>query len=416
MKLWGRFNRGVGIILILAVMGVAGYEIWLGVKENKGILSPLADKFHQVNRKSDYKVVGFLPTWMVDKANVDPKVINELVFLGIEIDEKGEMIWDGQSNRINSQTYSEMKKEMKASGGKNIVGIKLFEDDKIKKLLASDEAKNNLISQIKAEVASGGYDGVNIDFEYQGDPLAVLEDQFVALVKQIKQAEVGEVGVDVMANTIIKGSEEEDKNLVDTVDEMIVMVYDFNRPGQDFAGPVAPIGSPAGKRNVMEVIRAIVGTGIDKKKIIMAYPLYGYEYKTKTDDLAAETIGGWGTMASYSRVMTLINNYGVGDTTLKENFDEESMTPWLSFTARETAYKRVKVGKKWKTVPYTISVIHQIYYDDLRSLEIKLNLAKESNLGGVGFWALGYEGDDPSVWDLVNKTFSNPPVGGQVSN
>jgi spore germination protein YaaH len=50
------------------------------------------------------------------------------------------------------------------------------------------------------------------------------------------------------------------------------------------------------------------------------------------------------------------------------------MTPWLVFEENNT--------------------IHQIYYENEKSLEIKIKLAEDNQFKGIGFWALGYEGED----------------------
>ena len=49
---------------------------------------------------------------------------------------------------------------------------------------------------------------------------------------------------------------------------------------------------------------------------------------------------------------------------------------------------------------------HQIYFEDERSLKAKLELVKQTGLGGVGFWALGYEGEDEEIWRGVRGVLS----------
>ena len=45
----------------------------------------------------------------------------------------------------------------------------------------------------------------------------------------------------------------------------------------------------------------------------------------------------------------------------------------------------------------------QIYFENLESLRLKFNLVAESQMGGVGFWALGYEGETNEVWKTVDE-------------
>jgi len=88
---------------------------------------------------------------------------------------------------------------------------------------------------------------------------------------------VGEISVDVFANTVIKGSATEIEELVSKVDYLVVMAYDFHRPGVDYAGSVAPLGSKVGERNITEVVERYLNLQLNKDKLVLAYPLYGYE-------------------------------------------------------------------------------------------------------------------------------------------
>lgn len=375
---------------------IGGAAAWVMWQQGETTwLNPLAKQLKPMVPKDDYEVVGFLPPWTIEKASIVPTVLDQLVFLGVEANEKGELVWDAQAKKMDNGRYLLMKQQMVAAGKKNVLGVKLFDDQKIDQLMASTEAQGNLINQIKSVVESKHYDGVNVDFEYQGDAQAVLEDEFVAFLAELKNVIGKEVSVDVFANTVIKGDSTALGKMVSGVDYMVVMAYDFHRPGNNYVGPVAPIGSPAGTRNIMEVVERVVTLGLDKSKIIMAYPLYGYEWKTESTDFGAGVVGSWAQMASYSRVQDLIKG---GDKTVTVKWDDNSMTPYLYFTETETAYRRVRAGKKWKSVPYQVEVVHQIYYEDNRSLGVKYDLVKNSQMGGVGFWALGYEGAYDEVW------------------
>jgi spore germination protein YaaH len=147
------------------------------------------------------------------------------------------------------------------------------------------------------------------------------------------------------------------------------MAYDFHRPGVDYAGAVAPIEAPMGERSILEVVTNITNIGLDKNKIVLAFPLYGYEWKTETKEFGSQIKRGWYQMASWDRTKKLIE-----EKDLEVKWNELSMTPWLVFEKEDE--------------------IHQIYYENEKSLDIKLKLAKDNKFLGVGFWALGYEGEE----------------------
>ncbi len=360
------------LVLGLLVLGCMGFGWW---NKNQFFLNPLSNKKVLREAQNKIKVFGFLPTWMVGKTKQYTNEISHLVFLGVEADEKGNLIWDTQSNKIRDNGYLNQKKIIKENGRKNILGIKLFDDEKIKKMLADKGAMVNLIKQVKEIVIEDNFDGINIDFEFQSDPIAILNQDFGVFVDGLKLAGIKEISVDVFANTIIKGDEQKLKTLLDKVDNLVVMAYDFHRPGVDFAGAVAPIGSPVGKRNIREVLEKIINVNLDKEKIIMAYPLYGYEWETYTKDFGSQIKRGWYQMSSWNRTKELIE-----EKNLEVKWDELSMSPWLVFEEKEK--------------------IHQIYFENEKSLSAKIDLVKQNQLGGYGFWALGYEGEDNFVWEF----------------
>ncbi len=363
-----------GLLLV-----IFGFGSWLFWRNRNIVLSPISDKREVKNQKNDLVTFGFLPTWMVGKTRVYRKELSHLIFLGVEVDENGNLIWDTQSKKINNQNYLDQKYLIKMSGGKNILGIKLFEDKKLKNLLADDTAKSNLINQVKEIVNEGDFDGVNVDFEFQNDQTAVLADDLVGFLEKLKQNNVGEVSVDVFANTIIKGEPVRLMGLLEKIDYVVVMAYDFNRPGVNYAGPVAPISSNPGERNINEVIEKIIKGGLDKNKIVMAYPLYGYEWKTETSDFESKVIRGWYQMASWKRMKELLSDTALA-TAWAVEWDELSMSPWVHFE---------EDGE-----------VHQIYFEDEKSLKTKIDLVRQNQLAGYGYWALGYEGEDISIWRL----------------
>jgi len=354
----------------LVLVGLA-VGMWL-TKEGE-FLNPLSLNRQGKDKKKELVTFGFLPTWMVGKTRVYGREVSHLIFLGVETEETGKLIWDFQSNKINNESYLRQKEETKNQGGKNILGIKLFKDDKLTKLLSSENYRKNLVEEVGRVVEEEEFDGVNVDFEYQGNPTKILEKNFLTFLEELRQAEVGEISVDVFANTVIKGSATEIEELVSKVDYLVVMAYDFHRPGVDYAGSVAPLGSKVGERNITEVVERYLNLQLNKDKLVLAYPLYGYEWKTYTDEFESQIKRGWYQMASWNRVKNLIK-----EKKIEVNWDELSMTPWLSF--EEDGETR------------------QIYFENNQSLRAKIDLVRQNKLAGYGFWALGYEGEDRSIW------------------
>lgn len=395
---------------LLVFLGTAlmAEGVWWGLNNQKTItmLNPLSRLTEKKEIKKKSVVMGFLPTWMVGKTIKYTNEIDEMVFLGIDVGSSGNLVWDVQAKKINNQDYLDLKANIKKNGGKNILGIKIFDDEDIDTFLASDSAKLNLITELKNIKTVAGFDGINVDFEYMSDAQRLVADDFIVFLQQLKASGLGKISVDVMANTIIKGDSEKLRTLIEATDNTVVMAYDFHRPASDYAGSVAPIGSIPGERNISEVGQKLIESNLPKEKIIMAYPLYGYMWQTADAKINSATIGG-GWMVSWNEAKgkTVDSTWGEADGTV--NWDELSMTPWASFSKIEQETKTVskKVRGKWRKVKenYMATNYYQVFFENEKSLGAKLDLAKNLQVGGVGFWALGYEGEDGEVWKLVRE-------------
>lgn len=398
-KLMKRFWWIAGVIVVLEIAGIIFFLV-LNKGQNIDLLTPVIWRTEEKKIDKKMEVVGFLPTWMIGKTKLYGGEVTQLVFLGIEVKPDGNLVWYVQSKKINSDNYLKLKANITKTGGKNILGIKLFKDKELDQLMASTKAKNVLIKEVRDIVKVGEFDGVNIDFEYMSNPSRIMDDDFLEFMTLAKKSGWGEVSVDVFANTVIKGQVDRLNMLIESVDRVIVMAYDFHRPGSDYAGPVAPVGAPVGKRSISEVIKKIVEAKLPAEKFIMAYPLYGYKWETIDDSLGSATMaGGYGATVLYKDPPST-ENFG------EARWDEVSQTPWFAWTEKEQKSRVVnkKVGTRIKRVTeyYEIDQWHQAYVENEESLKAKINLAKEAKVGGIGYWALGYEGETDLISRLSN--------------
>lgn len=378
-------------LLIGIGIGFLGWKYIPFTTKNE-LLSPLGIVLQEEEKRME--VVGFLPSWMIGKTKLYGSEITQLIFSGVEVKADGSLLWDVQSNKINNNEYIKIKNNVKKNGGKNLVSIKLFTDKNLDKLVANSLAKQNLYAQVKSVVDDGKFDGVNVDFEYMSDPIRILNSDMIKMFAEMKTAGWGIVNVDVFANTIIKGDEERLQKLSETVDQIVVMAYDFARPGSGRAGAVAPIRAEEGKRSIAEIVNRINIGNLNKEKFVLAYPLYGYQWETVSGKQNSATMAnGYG--------VTVLYKDGIGYT--GGVFDKLAQSPWYSWTEREEKLKtqNLKIGKRIirKTISYYIDQWHQAYLENEESLGIKIKLAKQEEIGGIGFWALGYEGKT----DLIDR-------------
>ena len=238
--------------------------------------------------------------------------------------------------------------------------------------------QKEFINNVLNKLQTTGADGVNIDWEepnainsYTQTSNTVLFEQLMkTLYIKLKTVNPNyHISFDT-SSVIMKVHE--NKNLSKYIDSVFLMDYNMGRR-QGIIGPNSPMFSPS-KYDVRNSVNTLINIGYDERKIILGVPFFGYDHTT-----VAGTKPGVGPL-NYTMIdmKTAISNSGI----YGRHWDLESQTPWYSYKS--------------------LSTYHQIWYDDEESLRIKYNYSKDKNLGGIGFLALGFEGNNAAVWNVFN--------------
>ena len=119
--------------------------------------------------------------------------------------------------------------------------------------------------------------------------------------------------------------------------------------------------------------------GAADDKIVLGVPMYGREALGSSDAVPG-TATGDATSLTVENAIARAAGYPY-------RFDDTSQTAW-AFT---------EVGQLW--------------YDDYATLETKLTWSVDQGIQGVGYWALGYDGNDPAFWAMVDRVTLIPSEG-----
>lgn len=230
-----------------------------------------------------------------------------------------------------------------------------FNNNLISAILNNSQAQENLISQLINVVQIKGFQGIDIDFEFI---LPEDKNAFVAFVSNVHNA-FNPFGYPVSVALAPKTSDNQKGLLYEgkdygqlgqVADNVLLMTYEW---GYTYGPPmaVAPINK------VREVVEYAI-TKIPPEKINLGIPNYGYDWPLPYERgiTKARTIGN-------VEAVQLAVSYGV-----PISFDEVALSPYFYYS-NEGLY-------------------HEVWFEDVRSLQAKFSLVTEYQLRGVGYWQI----------------------------
>ena len=381
-------------MLVGIIVGVIAMVINPQLRFSKTVspLSPLGEILEGSvkSRTSVKQVIGFLPYWLVKKAEVPFDVLNQLVYFGVTLSADGNLLKRKTSQEMELGWHTlglnetqNLLKQSRAKKVKTILAVTAFDNELIDNLTSDPSIKDRAIEAIATTVNDYHFDGANIDFEYvftkkfspqSGQNLAqFLKDLKFRLQQDNSQAIVS---VDLYVNGVIHDQPYNITALSESADQVIIMAYDFHTQHSSQAGPVAPLRSDGSFKSITEGLQAALRKKVPLNKLILGIPLYGYEWQTTSKEFMAPTYPESGVLATYKRIKQLLR-----EEDLEIFWDASSLSPWLTYE---------KDGK-----------IQQVYFDNERSINYKLQLVDQLQMQGVAFWALGYEGEEKQIWTGV---------------
>ncbi len=235
--------------------------------------------------------------------------------------------------------------------------------------------RNAVIARLVALAASGGYDGVNIDFENLAFLRDIADDRaaFTAFIHELA-AQLHALGLKLAVS--VPGKTE------DSVDDDWSYPFDYAALGQDADllqlmtydqhGPWSEPGPVSGADWVEDCVAYAVSL-VEPAKLLIGLPAYGYDWDLADSDPARWTYSA--TSFSWSGIRDLFAKPGA-----VEQWGVVSQSPYVMYTER---------GHR-----------HEAWFENAASLRAKTALIAEYGLGGLSMWSLGQE--DESFWSAVS--------------
>ncbi len=230
-----------------------------------------------------------------------------------------------------------------------------FSSDLAGQLLGDPERQAMLIQAVEGTMLAKGYRGLDVDFEYLPGPLALPYAAFIAALRR----RLAPHGWPVTVAVAPKQSGDQPGLLYEghdyaalgaAADYVLLMTYEW---GYTYGPPMAVAPLP----QVRQVLSYALSV-IPAEKLFLGVPTYGYDWPLPF-------VQGTTQAASLSpqTALALARRCGA-----EIRYDETAQAPWF----------RYREG----------GVEHEVWFEDARSAQAKLDLAADNGLRGAGLWNL----------------------------
>lgn len=247
------------------------------------------------------------------------------------------------------------------SRGENLASVVLNNPQIVEAL------QNNILSTMRNK----RYVGVNIDFENVLPKDREAYNNFLASTVNLFHRE----GYFVSTALAPKESAEQRGVLYEAhdypfhgrvADFVVLMTYEWGWRG----GPPQAISPIDKMRSVLEYAVSVM----PRDKILMGFQIYARDWVLPhVQGQIAETFSEQEAMRRAYKYDAIIR------------YDEKAQSPYYNYTDEQGRH-------------------HEVWFEDARSAQAKFDLAKEFNLRGISYWALGYP--FPQNWILLHDNFN----------
>ena len=318
---------------------------------------------------SQNKVVGYYPDWMqftLTPQNIEYENLTHIAHAFAWPQSNGNIsYYQGMFNYgLTNETHKAGKKILLAIGGWE-------NSDGFAPMSADSTSRTNFINQVVGLILTNNYDGIDFDWEF---PKNIDEGKnLTKLLKELRER-FNQENPDLLITMAVSagsynGQYIEYSKIIDFIDWFSMMGYDIHGSWTIHAGHNAPLYQPsncidgASDQGIhyLNIIRQV-----PKHQILFGLPFYGKEFDAT---------------GLYQPITGNVNDLLYTDVAPRIANDN-----WVNY------------WDDFSKVPYLLNNANTkfVTYDDTMSVKIKCDYAKENQLAGIMFWALGQ--------DLVSNT------------
>lgn len=243
-------------------------------------------------------------------------------------------------------------------------------------VLTHTSVRENLINQIISKALQYNLDGVNVDFEALSNKVG---DGYIQFIRELS-LKCDDNGLILSVDNYVPSTytafynREEQANFADYI---IVMAYDEHYAGSDE-------GSVSSIEFVENGAKDTISEGVPAEQIVLGLPFYTRIWAETPKEENGDSVEA----AADDYVNYELSSEAVSMAEARSRIDANGgEITWLDEIGQN--YAQYENG----------GVTYKVWLEDAQSLELKLQVMKNYELGGAAFWKAGMETAD--VWDTI---------------
>jgi|GEM_PF-706593 len=393
-------------------------------------LIAIAPSFASAQTTQSFEITGWLPYWRSASSTKDVMLhldlvteVNPFVYT---LKNDGTLVDNG---KLDEEPWKSFIAEAKKKNVRVIPTIMNGSGETIHALLSDAKSRIALEDAIAKEVKDKGFDGIDIDFE--GKKYETRE--FFSLFLQGLNERLGNkwlmctieartpiadryYGTDIPLGAGLYANDFKAINRY--CDRVRIMTYDLQRGDQRLAAVADDAGqlyAPVSDPTWVEKVIKITTQEIDKNKILIGIPTYGYEYSVTAyanNEYLYDIL--WTFNPGYAT--EVVNEYGVtpsrapwGEMHLTHVKDASKGATAPTASQKYSALAAAAAASQYANSGNKHLDFRYLVWPDSVAIQQKMELAKRMGVRGVSFFKWD-GGEDQKMWDVIALERQQSPV------
>ena len=320
------------------------------------------------------KAWGYIGWWLPDSWRSAPlKEFDRLLFFELKVETNGSIVerhgWPEQ--------WSDLQQALKKNMTPLDLTFTLLDPGAFNSLFSSSSATQRFLDEATALGSGVDVAGIQLDVEMYGFVHPGTIDRYRNFVQALSKRLRQQSPPRNLSVFFPMGVESDlyDEATLAQVDHLVLQGYDAHWPGSKVAGPVAPLMGDEAVTWEKAVAKGF-SLKVPKERLLLGFPLYGYEWQVKGRKLRSATLGkgvsttfaplAGGPLPDFQfNVQQQVQQYGA-------THDPASGSSYYQFKRKNGQFV-------------------EGWFEDWWALGRKTDFLVNEQLGGIAFFLLGYD-------------------------